>query len=198
MGNIDIYKERIKKHLEESVEVKLQAVNLELSNIVEAANLLAHTFNSGKKLLLCGNGGSAAACQHLATEFVSQLSGDFERQGLPAIALTTDSSFLTAHSNDYSFKDIFKRQIEALGQQGDVLLGITTGGKSENIIRAFSSAKQENMKTIALIGPKIMQQEEYDIVISVPSNNAKYIQEAHLVITHIICDIVECILFSKR
>jgi len=194
---MDIYKERIKKHLEESVEVKRQAVDLELSGITAAAELLADTFNSGNKLLLCGNGGSAAACQHLATEFVSQLSGDFERQGLPAIALTTDSSFLTAHSNDYSFKDIFKRQIEALGQQGDVLLGITTGGKSENIIRAFGSAKQKNMKTIVLTGPKMMHQEESDFVISVPSNNPQYIQEAHLVITHIICDIVECILFNK-
>ena len=133
--------DQVRAYLLESAETSREVSNRCLGSIVAASELIAGAFRSGSKVLLCGNGGSAADCQHMATEFVSRLTGDFERPGLPAIALTTDTSFLTAYSNDCGFDGIFERQVSALGKTGDVLIGISTSGNSENVIRAVRAAK---------------------------------------------------------
>jgi len=197
MNQAEIYKKRASVHLKMSAELKHHVIDKCLSNILEAAHLMAETFNDEKKILLCGNGGSAADCQHMAAELVSRLSSNFERKGLPAIALTTDTSILTAYSNDYGFDNVFRRQVEALGRQGDLLFGITTGGNSINVLNAFSEARSQKMRSIVLTGQEIKAPETYDVVIAVPSDNTQYIQEAHLTIEHILCDLVECILFKK-
>ncbi|MFC1818736.1 SIS domain-containing protein [Thermodesulfobacteriota bacterium] len=194
---MEILLARTKKHLTENLEVKRTIINEGMYIIVQAAALLADSFKSGNKMLLCGNGGSAADCQHMATEFVSRLSADFERDGLPAIALTTDTSYLTAYANDYGFDGVFERQVLTLGSPGDVLLGISTSGNSANILKAIEAAKKKQMRTIALIGKSGVMANICDIVITVPSQNTQHIQEAHLVIEHIICDLVEQIIFNK-
>lgn len=191
------YIEMARAHLRESGEIKHLLAKNEIAPIVNAAHLVADAFNSDNKLLLCGNGGSAADCQHLAAEFVNQLSNDFKRQGLPALALTTDTSFLTAFSNDRGFDNVFKRQVETFGKPGDVLLCITTSGNSVNVVNAADAARSLGMKTIALLGQGGKLVEKCDVVISVPSSKAQYIQEAHLAIEHILCDLVEHILFNK-
>lgn len=169
-----------------------------ISSIVEVARLIAGAFKSGGKLLLCGNGGSAADCQHMASEFVGKLrKTDEVRHALPAIALTTDSSFLTAFANDEGFQDVFARQIEALGKPGDILMAISTSGTSPNIIRAVEAARVARIRTIGLTAKGRRLAEITDIAVAVPSANVQHIQEAHLAIEHIICDLVEEILFSE-
>src|SRR4030095_11925101 len=143
---------KIETHLFQSAEIKRQTAASCAGSIAKAADVIAEVFLSGRKLLLCGNGGSAADCQHMAAEVVSRLSKDLERRALPAIALTTDTSFLTAFGNDCGFEGIFERQIEALGSAGDILIGISTSGNSSNVIRAVEAAKKRNMHTIALTG----------------------------------------------
>lgn len=192
------YITRVQDHLTGSAEAKRRVATDMAADIIKAAHLIAAAFESGNKLLLCGNGGSAADCQHMAAEFVCRLSANFERSALAAQALTTNASFLTAFTNDFNFEDVFKRQIEALGKQGDVLLGITTSGTSQNILNAFAAARQENMKCIALVGDNLEAVELSDVILSVPSSNTQFIQEAHLAIEHILCDLVECILFDKK
>jgi D-sedoheptulose 7-phosphate isomerase len=169
-----------------------------LGSIVAASELIAGAFRSGSKVLLCGNGGSAADCQHMATEFVSRLTGDFERPGLPAIALTTDTSFLTAYSNDCGFDGIFERQVSALGKTGDVLIGISTSGNSENVIRAVRAAKIANMQTVALTGEEGRLGPMAHVAIVVPSKDTQHIQEAHLAIEHILCHLVEWSVFRSE
>jgi D-sedoheptulose 7-phosphate isomerase len=142
----------VKQHLDESAQVKRRAAEACAESIVEAAGLIAASFQNGGKLLLCGNGGSAADCQHMAAEFTSRLTADFVRPGLPAIALTTDTSFLTAYANDFDFDGVFARQVQALGKPGDVLLGISTSGKSKNVVRAAQTAREMGMNVIALTG----------------------------------------------
>ena len=131
----------------------------------------------------------------MAAEFVSRLSKNFERRALPAIALTTDTSFLTAFSNDCGFEGVFARQIEALGCAGDILLGISTSGNSPNLIRAVEVAKKMTMRTIALTGNGGRLAASAEVVIAVPSSDTQYIQEAHLAVEHIVCELVEVILF---
>lgn len=167
-------------------------------SIVEAALLIADAFRSGGKLLLCGNGGSAADCQHMAAEFVSLLNKDFKRPGLPAIALTTDTSFLTAFANDENFEGVFARQVETLGKSGDVLIAISTSGSSPNVVKAVASARVCGMRTIALTAKERPLLKMTDVGIGVPAHRVSYIQEAHLAIEHIICDLVERMLFSKE
>lgn len=193
----DILKNRAISHLLESAEVMQQTVQLGLEPILRASDQIAFCFKNKKKLLLCGNGGSAADCQHMAAEFLCRLSANFERPALPAIALTTDTSFLTAYSNDYSFSKVFERGIQAIGQQGDVLLGISTSGSSENVIRAIQAAKSMNIYTICLIGQEGKLSELADISIKVPSRNTLHIQEAHQAIIHVMCDLVERSLFPQ-
>ena len=166
--------------------------------IVRAASLIVKTLRSGGKVLLCGNGGSPADCQHMAAEFVSRLTKDFERQGLPAIALTTDTSFLTAYANDCGFGGVFERQVETLGRPGDTLLGISTSGNSTNVIRAVEAARRSGMHTVALTGGGGHLAQAADVPVSVPSDDTQYVQEAHLAIEHILCGLVERALFRKE
>jgi D-sedoheptulose 7-phosphate isomerase len=188
---------KIENHLLQSAEIKRQTAASCAGSIAKAADLIAEVYLSGRKLLLCGNGGSAADCQHMAAEFVSRLSKDLDRRALPAIALTTDTSFLTAFSNDCGFEGIFERQVEALGNPGDLLIGISTSGNSPNVIRAVEAARKRNMGTIALTGNGGRLATMADIVIAVPSTDTQYIQEAHLAVEHILCELVEFALFRE-
>jgi D-sedoheptulose 7-phosphate isomerase len=159
--------------------------------IASAANLIATAFGAGGKLLLCGNGGSAADCQHIAAEFTNRLTAKVERQGLPAIALTTDTSFLTAFTNDYGFEQVFARQVEALGRPGDVLLGISTSGRSRNVLAAFAAATRKGVSTICLCGRGGEMESTADCVIVIPSTDTQLIQEAMLPVEHLVCELVE-------
>lgn len=191
----DIRPQRIQNHLLKSAEVKVQAAKVCGGAILEAAELIADVFRLGGKMLICGNGGSAADSQHLAAEFVSRLTMDFERPGLPAIALTTDSSFLTAFTNDFDFDGVFARQVQALGEAGDVLVGISTSGNSRNVIAAVDTAQEKMMGTIVLTGEGGLLPDMADVAICVPNTETQYIQEAHLAIEHILCALVERMLF---
>jgi D-sedoheptulose 7-phosphate isomerase len=158
--------------------------------VADAAGLIMGSIKSGNKLMICGNGGSAADAQHMAGEFICRFCKD--REPLPALALTTDTSILTSVSNDYSYDDVFSRQIKALGTSGDILLGISTSGSSKNVLHAFMAAKEKGIKTILLTGNAGKQIAQYsDIVINVPSGDTPRIQEMHLIIEHILCEIVE-------
>jgi D-sedoheptulose 7-phosphate isomerase len=159
-------------------------------NIVDAAMLIARCLRGGGKLLLFGNGGSAADAQHLAAEFVGRFR--IERQALPAIALTTDSSILTAVGNDYGFDQIFARQVQALGRPGDVAIGISTSGNSPNVTSAITQAAKQELKTIGLAGKDGgFLAKCVDISIIVASTNVAMIQECHITIGHILCELVE-------
>jgi D-sedoheptulose 7-phosphate isomerase len=188
---------KIENHLLQSAEIKRQTAASCAGSIAKAADLIAKVYLSGGKLLLCGNGGSAADCQHMAAEFVSRLSKDLDRRALPAIALTTDTSFLTAFSNDCGFEGIFERQVEALGSAGDVLIGISTSGNSPNVLRAIEAARKKDMHTITLTGNGGRLSAMADIAIAVPSSDTQYIQEAHLAVEHIVCELVEFVLFRE-
>lgn len=184
----------IQKHLEHSSKT-FDAVSAQcVPSILKAADLLIASFKSGGMLLLCGNGGSAADAQHMAAEFVSRLRRDRPRPAISALALTTDTSFLTAYANDEAFEGIFARQVEAHGKKGDVLLGITTSGKSPNVLHAFAEAKKRKMITIALTGSAGIGC-GCDCVIAVPGGDTQCTQEAHLGIEHILCELVEDALY---
>lgn len=197
IGN-NLYQKKVQTHLIESAEIKRLVAEKCIDSILAAAQLIADTFASGGKVLLCGNGGSAADSQHMATEFVCLLNKNLNRPGLPAIALTTDTSILTAFSNDISFEGVFERQVQALGKPGDLLIGISTSGKSKNVIRAILAARSANIRTIALVGNGGQLKKMTDVVISVPSTNTQYIQEAHLAIEHTLCELVEHYLFIEK
>ncbi|NER39833.1 MAG: SIS domain-containing protein [Oscillatoria sp. SIO1A7] len=188
--------QQAKEHLLESAALKRRMVDRCLDDTILAGKLIADSLQVGGKLLLCGNGGSAADCQHLASEFVNCLNKDFQRPGLAAIALTTDTSFLTAYANDCNFEGIFSRQVETLGKSEDVLLGISTSGNSANVIQAMKAAKEIGISTIALTGSGGVLAEIADIAIAVPSTNTQHIQEGHLAIEHILCRLVEQHLFE--
>lgn len=162
-----------------------------------AVKCIVHALEKGGQLLLCGNGGSAADAQHLATELVSRFYK--ERGAINAEALTVNTSTLTAVANDYNYSRVFARQVEAKGKRGDVLIGITTSGTSDNILRAFQTAKRTEMETIAFVGDKRGGVEGLaDIIISVPSSDTPRIQEMHIMIGHIICELVEQVLYEKE
>lgn len=189
----------IVRELEQSAEVKRRTAAACAPSIAEAGQLLVETFRHGGRLLLCGNGGSAADCQHLAAEFVSALNHNFSRPALSAIALTTDTSFLTANANDFGFDHVFERQIEAHGRPGDTLLAISTSGGSKNVIRALERSRAQGLKSILLTGEKPGKAVELaDISIQVPSSDTQRIQECHITIGHILCDLVERQLFPGR
>jgi D-sedoheptulose 7-phosphate isomerase len=159
--------------------------------IIEAADLIAVALLAGGKLLLCGNGGSAADCQHVAAEFTSTLSQERPRRALAAVALTTDTSLLTAYGNDYGFDGVFARQVEALGRAGDVLVGISTSGHSENVRRAIRAGRERSLRTIGIVGQRGPLREEVDVAIVIPSNDTQHVQEAMLPIEHLICQLAE-------
>ncbi|HVN48284.1 MAG TPA: D-sedoheptulose 7-phosphate isomerase [Bacteroidota bacterium] len=161
-------------------------------DISKAIDLILTALKNKKKILLCGNGGSAADAQHLATEFVIRLSPTIQRPGIPAIALTTDTSNLTAGANDLGYDNVFMRSIEALGNDGDILIGISTSGKSASINNAFRKAREKNMLTIGFLGKDGGASKELvDLAIIVPSNDTQRIQEGHITIGHIIFQEVE-------
>jgi D-sedoheptulose 7-phosphate isomerase len=178
--------------LVESSETKIAIQKECMNDILSAVDLLTKTFKNGKKLLLCGNGGSAADCQHIATELMIRLSHDVKRPALPAIALTTDTSNLTAGGNDIGFENVFARSVEGLGNEGDVLLAISTSGNSPNIVKAVEMAKTKKMKVISFLGGtggKLKNMVDFSVII--PSNNVQRIQEGHITIAHIMLELVE-------
>ena len=158
--------------------------------IIIAADLISRSFKKNKKLLVCGNGGSASDAQHFAAELVGRFKK--ERASLPAIALNTDTSAITAIANDYDYRMIFSRQIEGLGCKGDILLAISTSGKSRNIKEAIVTAKKNNITTIGLTGKKMsVVSRESDLCISVPSIETSHIQELHIIVLHLLCILIE-------
>jgi D-sedoheptulose 7-phosphate isomerase len=183
--------------LNESSQTKIEMEKHCIADILKIVEILADAFRDGKKLLLCGNGGSAADCQHIAAELVIRLSHDIKRPALPAIALTTDTSNLTAGGNDIGFENVFARSVEGLGNRGDVLLAISTSGNSPNVIKAVQAAKNKEMKTVAFLGGnggKLFSDVDQSVVI--PSSNTQRIQEGHITAAHIICELVERELFQ--
>lgn len=192
------YRNRVRSHLLESSDVKKKVAEQCLESILKAVQLIVNTFESGGKVMICGNGGSAADSQHMAGEFVCSLNKTFNRPGLPALALTTDTSILTAQANDRHFDGVFERQVQALGKPNDLLIGISTSGNSKNIINALRTAKQNKLYTIALTGNNGKISKIANITISIPSNNTQYIQETFLSVEHILCELVEQSLFGKK
>ncbi|MEJ2055121.1 MAG: D-sedoheptulose 7-phosphate isomerase [Calditrichaceae bacterium] len=189
--------DKITNHLRNSARVKEEIVSFCLNDIEQVIKAIVTCFKSGNKLLICGNGGSAADAQHLAAEFVIRLSHDVERPALPAIALTTDTSQLTAGGNDIGFEKVFARQVEAYGKPADILMGISTSGNSKNIIRAFELARAKRLKTIGLLGSGGGKMKKIsDTAVIIPSDNVQHIQEAHITVEHIICEWVERLLFN--
>ena len=186
----------ILKRFKESSDVKTRFLKENLAKLLDVIKLVSHTFESGNKLFFFGNGGSAADAQHMAAEFVNRYI--MNRPPLPAIALTTDTSILTSVSNDFAFSEIFAKQLRALGKERDVAIGITTTGNSPNIIKAFEVAKEMGMKTVAFTGNDggaIVKMVDFSLV--VPSTSTPRIQEAHILIGHILCEMVEHSLFFK-
>lgn len=175
----------------------IQADKALLNQIVECAEIIVDTLRNGGKVLIAGNGGSAADAQHIAGEFVSRFH--YDRPGLAAIALTTDTSILTAIGNDYGYERLFSRQVQALGREGDVFIGISTSGNSANVITAFAEAEKLNLKTIGLtgmVGGKMVG--ICDITLRMPSIETPKIQEGHIAIGHIICGLVEAAIFPRN
>jgi len=188
--------EKIKSQFTESAALKLRVAEELSDSIGRMAQMMADAVAHGGKLLICGNGGSAADAQHFAAELIGRLAR--ERGAIPAIALTTDTSILTAVANDYSFDNVFKRQVEGLGKPGDILIALSTSGNSENVIRALKSALQMQMKTIALLGKGGGRLATLaDEVIVVPSASSQRIQEVHITIVHVWCELIEDILYPN-
>lgn len=174
-----------------SIAVKQSILSDErlLESIVDVANLIEAAFRQGNKVMLAGNGGSAADAQHIAAEFVSRF--EFDRPGLPSIALTTDTSMLTAIGNDYGYEQVFSRQLQANGRRGDVFIGISTSGNSKNVLRAVEACKEMGIVSVALCGAGGRLREACDHAIAVPSTHTPRIQEGHGLIGHIVCALVE-------
>lgn len=182
----------VQDELKASADVKMKIFDQCADKILKAVDLIIKTVNDRKKILLCGNGGSAADAQHLATEFVIRMNPSIKRPGIPAIALTTDSSMLTAGANDLGYENVFARAVEALGSTGDVLIGISTSGKSESVNRALQMARSKGLSTIGLIGKDGGTMKNLaDVCVIVPSDDTQRIQEGHITIGHIICALVE-------
>lgn len=181
-----------------SIAVKQEIIETHLDTIVQMAETIAQSLQQGGKLLLCGNGGSAADAQHLAAELLVRLRPDVNRQGIPALALASDMSSITACGNDYSFEAYYERLVQALGKPGDVLIGITTSGKSPNIIKALQAARKQGLTTIGLLGdsggPALT---ECDLALVVPSRTTGRIQESHITIGHALMELVEELLLES-
>lgn len=187
---------RITETIDESIRIKRLFFEKNMDLIKRGAMMLAGAITGGHKILLFGNGGSAADAQHIAAEFVNRFR--IERPPLAAIALTTDSSILTSIGNDYSFDEIFEKQIRALGRKGDVALGISTSGSSPNVIRAMEAAGDMGLVTMGMGGMGGALSSLSDIAFSVPSREAARVQETHITLGHVLCDLVDTILYAKR
>lgn len=187
-------KEIIRKIIQESIEAK-KLIPIETIN--KACDIILESYKKGNKILVCGNGGSAGDAQHMAGEFVNRFK--IERKPWPCLALTTDTSVITAIGNDYSFDEIFSKQVEAYGNKGDILLGISTSGNSVDVIRAVETAKQKGIFSICLLGKDGGKLNDIcDLPIIVASNDTPRIQESHILIIHIICELIEKELVNFR
>ena len=187
----------IKNQIQESIDTKQNILNDEalMQIIADVGQACVKLYQNGKKTLLAGNGGSAADAQHIAAELVGRYG--FDRPSIPSIALTTDTSNLTAIGNDYGYDKVFSRQMEGMGSEGDLFIGISTSGNSENIINAINAAKAKGVTTVALVGRDGGEMARLaDFAIIVPSNATPRIQESHILIGHMICDIIEKELFG--
>jgi D-sedoheptulose 7-phosphate isomerase len=183
-------RDKIQDKLLESIQVKEELMRTSIGEIIQIANCVIDCLKKGGKIILFGNGGSAADSQHLAAEFVGRFKKD--RRALSAIALTTDSSILTSLANDYGYEVIFAKQIEALGGKGDVAIGISTSGKARNVIMGIKQAREMNLKTVALVGGDGgILAKSADISLIIPSKITARIQEAHITVGHIICELAE-------
>jgi D-sedoheptulose 7-phosphate isomerase len=191
---------RVRGHFTESIAIKVTAAEQIAESIAAAGQVMSDAILNDGKIMSCGNGGSAADAQHLSSELLNRL--EMERPGLPAIALTTDSSTLTSISNDYAYEEIFSKQVRALGKEQDVLLGISTSGNSENVIRAIAAAHERGMNVIALTGgdggrmANIFQ--PGDVEIRVPATRTARIQEVHLIVIHCLCDLIDTTLLGEQ
>ena len=190
-------KNYIKDQIKKSYETKQNIYNDEelLNKIEEVSKVCIELYKGSNKIILAGNGGSAADAQHIAAEMVGRYG--FDRPSLPSLALTTDTSALTAIGNDYGYDYVFSRQLEGMGQKGDLFIGISTSGNSVNILKAFQSAKDKGIITVALVGRDGGEMAKLaDIALVVPSNSTPRIQESHILIGHILCDIIEKEIFG--
>ena len=189
-------KDKIIKAFEESISIKERFARENADNIMEASKMIAEAFNDGKKLLIFGNGGSATDASHIAAEFVNRFKK--ERPGLPALALNTDMAVITSIANDYDFSEIFSRQLKSLSEEGDVIIAISTSGNSANILKAMDVSRKRKLRTIVFTGSrgeKFASKAEVSFV--VPSDNTPRIQETHITLGHVLCQMVEEILFES-
>lgn len=188
-------RDRIIDIINDSIHIKEQILHTQIDNIIKATKIIVASLKANGKVFLFGNGGSASDAQHIAAEFVGRFQKD--RQALPAIALTTNTSIITALSNDYGYEIIFSRQIEALAKAGDVAIGISTSGKAKNVLLGVKKAKDLGLKTICLSGGSGSElAKAADLTLLIPSATTARIQEAHIVIGHIICELIESELFK--
>ncbi len=192
--------ERIRLHFEASAKLKLAAMEQLAPGIAAAADLIAQQMLAGRKVLSCGNGGSAGDAQHFSSEMLNRF--ERERPGLPAVALSTDTSTLTSIANDYHYNEIFSKQVRALGQEGDILLAISTSGNSANVVQAMEAAHDRGMRIVALTGKEggsmALKLADGDIELRVPSESTARIQEVHLLIIHCLCDLIDLQLFGEE
>ena len=192
--------ERIKLHFEASAKLKLAAMDQLAPGIAAAADLIARQLLAGQKVLSCGNGGSAGDAQHFSSEMLNRF--ERERPGLPAVALSTDTSTITSIANDYHYNEIFSKQVRALGQAGDILLAISTSGNSANVAQAIETAHDRGMHVVALTGKDggamALKLADGDIELRVPSESTARIQEVHLLIIHCLCDLIDLQLFGEE
>jgi D-sedoheptulose 7-phosphate isomerase len=189
-------KEKILKEFKESISVKEKFIREYVDTVIEVSKVIASAFNEGNKLILFGNGGSSTDASHIAAEFVNRFKR--ERPGLPAIALNTDMAVITSIANDYDYSEIFSRQLKSLALEGDIVIGITTSGHSANVLKAMDVAKKKKLKSVVftgLKGEKIASKATFSFV--VPSDNTPRIQETHITLGHVLCLMVEEILFEE-
>jgi len=188
-------KDKILKAFEESIEVKKKFLEENIDTIPKVAKVIAEAFNKGKKLILFGNGGSATDASHIAAEFINRYKK--ERPSLPAIALNTDMAVITSIANDYDFSDVFAKQLKSLSSEGDVVIAISTSGTSPNVLKAMDVAKKKRLIAVVftgLKGEKLASKAQYAFI--VPSDNTPRIQETHILLGHVLCRMVEEILFE--
>ncbi len=188
-------REKVLKAFEESIEIKKKFVKDHVDTIIEAAKAIADAFNRGKKLILFGNGGSAADASHIAAEFVNRFQK--ERPSLPALSLNTDMAVITSIANDYDFSEVFAKQLKSLSDEGDIVIAISTSGNSPNVLKAMDIAKKKRLTTIAftgLKGEKLASKVNFAFI--VPSDKTPRIQETHITLGHVLCRVVEEILFE--
>ena len=196
MKNINSSEKHLKLSLKNSLNLltEISESNNYIKSVIEASNLIIESIANNNCVYLAGNGGSAAHSQHFAAELISRLN--FDRNPLPAVALTTDTSILTAVSNDYGYEKVFERQLSGLAKSGDIFVGFSTSGTSKNIIKAFKRANEMNVLSIGICGKKGFKDSKLNVEISIPSMHTPLIQEMHGITSHLICDLVEKTIFT--